>query len=49
MTEMALLGALALRAGAGRVLEWDAGAMRITSDEDANKYVDPPYRTGWSL
>jgi predicted dehydrogenase len=49
MTEMALLGALALRAGAGRVLEWDAGAMRITSDDNANKYVDPPYRAGWSL
>ena len=47
MTEMALLGALALRTG--RVLEWDAKAMRITNDEKANRLVDPPYRAGWSL
>ena len=47
MTEMALLGALALRTG--RVLEWDAAAMRVTNDEEANRLVDPPYRTGWEL
>lgn len=47
MTEMALLGALALRMG--RVLEWDAKAMRITNDKKANRLVDPPYRAGWSL
>ena len=47
MTEMALLGALALRTG--RVLEWDAAAMRVTNDEEAHRLVDPPYRTGWEL
>jgi len=47
MTEMALLGTIALRTG--RVLEWDAAAMRITNTEQANALVDPPYRAGWSL
>ena len=49
MTEMGILGALALRMGGGRLLAWDAQAMRITNDGDANRYLDPPYRTGWSL
>jgi predicted dehydrogenase len=47
MTEMALLGALALRTG--RLLEWDAANGRITNDEEANSLIDPPYRSGWSL
>jgi hypothetical protein len=47
MTEMALLGALALRTG--RVLEWDAQAMRVANNEQANALVNPPYRQGWSL
>jgi len=47
MTEMALLGSLALRTG--RVLEWDAQAMRITNNEQANALVNPPYRAGWTL
>jgi predicted dehydrogenase len=49
MTEMGLLGALALRVGGGRLLEWDAQAMRITNSAAANGYVDPPYRAGWSV
>jgi predicted dehydrogenase len=47
MTEMALLGALALRTK--RILAWDAEAMRVTNHAEANKYVDPPYRDGWTL
>ena len=47
MTEMALLGTLALRTR--RVLTWDAKAMRVTNHADANKLVDPPYRDGWTL
>jgi predicted dehydrogenase len=46
MTEMGLLGALALRTG--RVLEWDADTMRVTNEDEANQWVDPPYRDGWS-
>ena len=47
MTEMALLGALALRNGAP--LKWDAQAGRVTNDDEANRLVDPPYRAGWKL
>lgn len=47
LTEMALLGTLALRTG--RVLQWDAEQMRVTNYEQANAHVDPPYRAGWSL
>jgi len=47
MTEMALLGAMALRTR--RLLAWDAEAMRVTNSAEANKLVDPPYRKGWSL
>jgi len=47
MTEMALLGALALRTRG--ILQWDAEAMQVTNDKKANGLVDPPYRTGWSL
>lgn len=46
MTEMALLGALALRTE--RLLEWDAAAMRVTNDADANAWVNPACRAGWS-
>lgn len=49
MTEVGLLGALALRRGGGQLLEWDSKAMRVTNDEEANRYIDPPYRAGWSL
>ena len=47
MTEMALLGTLALRTR--RVLAWDAGAMKVTNNADASALVDPPYREGWTL
>jgi len=45
MTEMALLGSLALRTG--RLLEWDAQAARVTHDPDANEFVAPASRPGW--
>ena len=47
MTETALLGTLALRTG--RLLEWDAQTMRVTNDDEANEWVNPPYRKGWVL
>jgi len=47
MTEMALLGTLALRTR--RVLQWDAGNMRVTNNKQANNLIDPPYRAGWEL
>ena len=47
MTEMALLGTLALRTR--RPLAWNAKEARVTNYDKANDLVDPPYRNGWSL
>lgn len=47
MTEMALLGTIVLKSR--RVLEWDAAAMKFTNINQANQYVDPPYRKGWTV
>jgi hypothetical protein len=47
MTEVALLGTLAQRTG--KVLEWDTETMRVTNERDANQFVTPNYRTGWTL
>ena len=33
----------------GKRLLWDGENMKITNDATANKYVNPPYRSGWSL
>lgn len=47
MVEVALLGTLAARTG--RILEWDTKTLTITNDSEANRLVNPPYRTGWTL
>lgn len=43
VTEAFLLGCIAQRLP-GELLEWDTKAMRITSSEKANAFVDPPAR-----
>jgi len=48
LTEMALLGNLAIRMG-GEKLEWDGEKMKVTNNDEANKYVHREYRAGWSL
>jgi hypothetical protein len=48
LTEIALLGAIAIRFP-GQKLQWDAQNMRFTNSEEANQYVNPPYREGWTL
>jgi len=47
LAETALLGVISTRTG--KPLVWDAPNMRITNDADANLYINPPYRSGWSL
>jgi len=47
-TEIAMLGVIAIRFP-GVKLQWDAQAMRFTNCEEANAWVNPPYREGWSL
>lgn len=46
-TEWMLLGVIALRVD-GK-LEWDASKMRFTNNSEANKYLKPTFRKGWSL
>ena len=48
LAEIALLGAIAIRFP-GQELKWDARKMRFTNFADANAYVGPPFRKGWSL
>ena len=47
LTEAVLLGNIAIRAG--KNLEYDGEKGRFTNNEAANKYVNEPYRDGWSL
>jgi predicted dehydrogenase len=47
MTEIAQLGTIAARAA--KLLEWDSERMAITNDAEANSWINPPYRAGWSL
>jgi hypothetical protein len=42
-----LLGVIALRCE-GK-LEWDAAKGKFTNNADANKYLAPTVRKGWSL
>jgi predicted dehydrogenase len=46
-TEWVTLGVLALRFE-GK-LEWDSAKMRVTNNSDADKYLKPKFRKGWSL
>ncbi len=47
LTEIVLLGNISLRTG--RFLRWDGANGRITNCEEANRFLQEPYREGWSL
>ena len=49
LTEVMLLGLVALRAGQGFRMEYDAAHMRVTNSEAANTFLTREYRQGWSL
>lgn len=49
LTETILVGNLALRAGEGKRLEWDAKNLQCTNAPEINKFVQREYREGWSL
>ena len=49
LTEVMLLGLVALRAGQGRKLLYDGDAMRVTNAPDANAFLTREYRSGWGL
>jgi predicted dehydrogenase len=46
-TEWILLGVISLRFE-GK-LEWDSAKMRVTNNADANKFIKPVFRKGWSF
>ena len=48
LTEIALLGLIAIRFPT-QTLEWDAKAMRFTNFSEANRYIKPTFRQGWTL
>jgi hypothetical protein len=47
LTEAVLLGNISIRTQ--KKLYWDSTSMTITNVPEANEYVNPPYREGWSL
>ena len=47
LAEVVLLGVAAVRAN--RKLIWDPTNLRVTNCDEANRYIHPPYRKGWSL
>jgi predicted dehydrogenase len=47
LTEMANFGNIAIRAG--KRIEWDSKAFKITNDEAANAMLTKEYRKGWEL
>jgi predicted dehydrogenase len=49
LTEVMLLGIVALRAGQGRKILYDGAAMRVTNAPEANAYLTREYRAGWAL
>ncbi len=49
LTEIVLLGNLAIRSGRNVRLEWDGPNMTVTNVPEANQYVKRTYREGWKL
>jgi predicted dehydrogenase len=47
LTEAVLLGTVAYRVG--KKLEWDAASLKATNCPEADKYLRPRYREGWTL
>ena len=49
LTEIMLLGMVALRAGQGQEIRYDGEAMRIANVEAANQWLTREYRAGWEV
>jgi predicted dehydrogenase len=48
LTEFALLGNLAMHAGAGKKVLWDGPNMKVTNIPELNAWVKREYRKGWA-
>jgi hypothetical protein len=49
LTETILIGNLALRAGEGTRIQWDAEKLKSPNVSDVNQFVSRSYRQGWEL
>jgi hypothetical protein len=49
LTETILVGNLALRAGEGQRIEWDAKSLTSANRPEVNQFVQREYRAGWEL
>jgi len=49
LTETVLLGNLAVRAGNGVEVEWDAENMAVKGADQVDPFIEREYRDGWSL
>lgn len=49
LTEIVLLGDLAMCAGAGKRIEWDGAATRCTNMPELNRFVKTESREGWRM
>jgi predicted dehydrogenase len=49
LTEFAILGNLAMKAGANKKVMWDGPNMKVTNLPELNEWVKRPYREGWKL
>jgi hypothetical protein len=47
MTESLLVGNLAIRTG--KKIQWNAGQMKASGVPEADQYIRPESRRGWSL
>ena len=48
LTELARLGIIAMQM-LGQKLEWDSENMKFTNCDEANRFINPPSRQGWTL
>ncbi len=49
LTEIILLGCVAMRVGVGKRLDWDGPKMKARNAPEAAQYVKREYRKGWKL
>lgn len=49
LTEFAILGNLAMKAGAGKKVMWDGPNMKVTNLPELNAFVKPKSRKGWTV
>ncbi|HWA99684.1 MAG TPA: Gfo/Idh/MocA family oxidoreductase [Pirellulales bacterium] len=47
LTEMVLLGNVAIRVG--KPIQWDAANLKALGCPEADQYINPPLRNGWTL